>query len=252
MDDFVNKKFFSNDAVILEYARAVKNVGLWNSEKILIEKFIPKSAKILELGAGAGRVSFALKNLGYENLTITDFAPKMVEMAKFFFEESDENSAKNPRSRASFAVEDATNLSFPSETFDAAIFAFNGLQMIPKRARREKALSEIARILTKNGILIFSGHDQTAPARKQHWSAEKTRWENKTRDPELDDFGDYNHETPNGKMFIHAAVPAEIGKMLAAAKLKKILSKMRSEICQENAAVHEFSDDTRFWVCQKS
>ncbi len=76
MDDFVNKKFFSNDAVILEYARAVKNVGLWNSEKILIEKFIPKSAKILELGAGAGRVSFALKNLGYENLTITDFAPK--------------------------------------------------------------------------------------------------------------------------------------------------------------------------------
>ncbi len=248
MDDFVNKKFFSRDDVVLEYARATANIGLWESERLLIEKFVPRSAKILELGAGTGRVSLGLRKIGYADLTITDFAPPMIETAKFFFAE---NATTDP-AKIRFAVEDATALSFATNSFDAAIFAFNGLQMIPKRERRKTALREIARVLRLGGIFIFTGHDQTHRARQQYWREEQARWANGSRDKALDDFGDYNHATPRGTMFIHAAVPADVEHDLAEAGFATILSQLRSEICDESPAVREFSDDTRFWVCKKS
>lgn len=243
MDDSVNLAFFSHPATVLEYARAAANVGLWRSEQILIEKFIPAEAEILELGAGAGRVALALGKMNFRRLTVTDFAPPMVEIAQAIFEESG--------IPAQFAVEDATQLSFPRERFDAVIFAFNGLQMIPKIARRRQALREIARVLRPGGIFLFTGHDQTHASRQAHWAIERSRWESATRDPALDDFGDYNHATPQGAMFIHAAVPACVQADLENAGFRVLFSELRSRICEESADVHEFSDDTRFWVCQK-
>lgn len=244
MDDSVNLAFFSHPETVLEYARAAVNVGLWRSEQELIEKYIPRDAEILELGAGAGRVSLALGKMGFPKLTVTDFAPPMVEIAQAIFEEAELH--------AQFAVEDATQLSFPRERFDAVIFAFNGLQMIPKLERRRQALREIARVLRPGGIFIFTGHDQTHASRQAHWSAERARWENATRDPALDDFGDYNHATPQGAMFIHAAVPAQMRSELESAGFRILFSELRSRICEESAAVHDFSDDTRFWVVTKT
>lgn len=243
MDDSVNLAFFSHPETVLEYARAAANIGLWNSEKTLIEKFIPRNSEILELGAGAGRVSLALARNGFSYLTVTDFAPPMVEIAQAIFEDF--------HVPAKFAVEDATQLSFPQRNFDAAIFAFNGLQMIPKASRRRQAIGEIFRILRPGGIFIFTGHDQTHASRKTHWQAERERWKNETRDPALDDFGDYNHATPQGAMFIHAAVPAEMRHWLESAGFEILFSELRSRICEEPAEVHAFSDDTRFWVCRK-
>lgn len=248
MNDDVNRAFFSHPSVVLEYARAAANIGIWNSERELCEKFIARNAEILELGAGAGRVSLGLAKLGYARLTITDFAAPMIEIAKIIFADARDVPAGTD---LRFAVEDATKLSFPPESFDAAIFAFNGLQMIPKHTRRERAIAEIARVLRKGGIFIFTGHDRTHAARSAHWRRERESWENNTRDPELDDFGDYNHATPQGVMFIHAAEPAKIRAALQAAGFEILFSELRSRICSESAEVREFSDDTRFWVARK-
>lgn len=248
MDDAVNLAFFSQPEIVLDYARAAVNVGLWNSERALCEKFIARDAEILELGAGAGRVSLALAREGYSKITVTDFAPPMVEIAQTIFEDS--GVAKDAGLR--FAVEDATQLSFPGESFDAVIFAFNGLQMIPKQARREQAIREIFRVLRPDGIFIFTGHDQTHASRRDHWDAERSRWENNERDPALDDFGDYNHATPHGAMFIHAAVPEQMRKILEVSGFRIEFSELRSRFADEPPAVLDFSDDTRFWVIRKA
>ncbi len=248
MDDAVNRAFFSHPDTVLAYARAAANVGLWRSERGLCERFVPRDAEILELGAGAGRVSLGLAKLGYARLTVTDFAPPMVEIAEAVFAETPGVPAEV---RARFAVEDATALSFPAESFDAAIFAFNGLQMIPKRARRERAIREIARVLRPGGVFVFTGHDRTHASRRAHWTAERERWENGARDPALDDFGDYNHATPQGAMFIHAAEPEEIRSALEAAGFRVLFSELRSRMGDEPPEVREFSDDTRFWVAEK-
>ena len=243
MDDSVNLAYFSAPDVVMDYARAAVNVGLWDSEKILFEKFLPRPAKILELGCGAGRVAFGLSRLGYTALTATDFAPPMVEIAREI----------NLRERANicFDVADATKLSFPEKSFDAVVFAFNGFQMIPKKERRHQALREIFRVLRHDGIFIFTGHDRSVPARREHWENEQTRWENGSRDPALDDFGDWNHNTPSGKMFIHSADPVELRAELENIGFRILFTERRSRICTEPPAVLEFSDDTRFWVLRK-
>lgn len=248
MDDSVNLAFFSHPEIVLNYARAAVNVGLWDSERELCEKFLSRDAEILELGAGAGRVSLALARSGYRKLTVTDFAPPMVEIAQTIFEDA----ALPADTTVRFAVEDATRLSFPPESFDAAVFAFNGLQMIPKRSRREQAIREVSRVLRRGGIFIFTGHDQTHAARKAHWESERSRWQNNERDPQLDDFGDYNHATPHGAMFIHAALPEQMRESLERAGFRVEFSELRSRFSDEPPAVLEFSDDTRFWVARKS
>ena len=243
MDDSVNLAYFSNPDVVLAYARAAVNVGLWESERILFEKFIPKSAKLLELGCGAGRVAFGLSKLGFENLTATDFAPPMVEIAR----EINLRECKN----IDFEVADATALTFPENSFDAIVFAFNGLQMIPKQERRLQALKEIFRVLKPGGIFIFTGHDRTVSVRRKHWESERERWESRTQDPALDDFGDWNHTTPAGTMFIHSADPQEMRSRLESVGFETLFSDLRSRICAESPEVLDFSDDTRFWICRK-
>lgn len=247
MDNSVNLTFFSHPEIVLDYARAAINVGLWNSEKQLCKTFIARDAEILELGAGAGRVSLGLVREGYSKITVTDFAPPMVEIAQTIFEDA----AIPANASIRFAVEDATQISFPQNSFDAVIFAFNGLQMIPKQARRELAIREISRILRPGGVFIFTGHDQTHAARREHWDSERSRWENNERDPALDDFGDYNHATPQGAMFIHAAVPAQMRQTLEANGFEVEFSELRSRFATEPPAVLDFSDDTRFWVARK-
>lgn len=243
MDTCVNLAYFSHPNIVLEYARAAVNVGLWDSEKILFEKYIPHDAKLLELGCGAGRVAFGLAKRNYTNLTATDFAPPMIEMAREI----------NLRERADirFDVADATELAFSDATFDAVIFSFNGLQMIPQHSRRILALKEIFRVLTPGGICIFTGHDRSVPARQEHWKNEQAKWESNNQDPKLDDFGDWNHATDSGAMFIHSADPEELRRVIESVRFEVLFTSLRSEICSESELVREFSDDTRFWVLKK-
>ena len=42
------KNYFDNPLVVADYASAAENVGLWNSERIVFEKYIPKSSKIID------------------------------------------------------------------------------------------------------------------------------------------------------------------------------------------------------------
>lgn len=119
MDASFVKNYFENMRVVSDYARAVDSVGLWASEKMLIERYIPKTAKVLELGCGAGRIAIGMARLGYENIYASDFSTNMVDVAKQLAERDSLN--------VEFSVQDATAISLPDETFDVVIFGFNGL-----------------------------------------------------------------------------------------------------------------------------
>jgi SAM-dependent methyltransferase len=54
---------------------------------------------------------------------------------------------------------DACALPFGDRSFDAVIFAFNGLDMIAPEPARLTALSECERVLRPGGYLIFSSHN---------------------------------------------------------------------------------------------
>ncbi|MEE0835119.1 MAG: class I SAM-dependent methyltransferase, partial [Clostridia bacterium] len=73
-------------------------------------------------------------------LEATDFSAEMIKQAK----------SKPRSSRLNFSVQDATNLPYAAETFDAVIIS-NALHIMP---HPEKALSEIRRVLKREGLLI--------------------------------------------------------------------------------------------------
>lgn len=104
-----------------------------------IKKTLNRDMTVLELACGTGLVSERIAG-SVKMLEATDFSEDMIRKAK----------EKAHSCRLHFSVQDATNLPYAPETFDAVIIS-NALHVMPSP---DKALSEIARVLKSSGILI--------------------------------------------------------------------------------------------------
>lgn len=239
------RSHFESDAVVSNYMRSVKLVGLWESEKIVIQKFLrQKESKILELGCGAGRIGLNLIKNGYNKLILSDFSRNMIDAAKCM--------AADLQVSADCRVCDALNLSeFSDASFDCVIFGFNGLMQIPSRKNRLLALSEIFRILNADGIFIFTTHDRELTSNTAYWAEEKKLWERGLQDASLEEFGDRFYDSPEGKVFIHLPISSEIADDLNEVGFDLVFESLRSVLANENAEVREFSDDCVFRVAKK-
>lgn len=103
------------------------------------EPELNRSMNVLELACGTGQLSFPLasKTAHWE---ATDFSEQMIAKAK-----------KKPSSKKLyFSVQDATNLPYADNSFDAVMIA-NALHIMPEP---EKALREIYRVLKDRGTLF--------------------------------------------------------------------------------------------------
>ncbi len=236
---------FSLDVTIAEYEGYAREIGLWKSERVMLDKFVDKSAKILDLGCGTGRTTIALVENGWSNIIGVDLSERMIESASKISKERGLNIA--------FEAGDATDLRFAENEFDAVLFSFNGLMTIPQRKNRLNAMVEIHRVLKTGGIFIFTTHDRDLSPEpfKQQWIDEKIRWENGTQDKRLHDFGDIISEKNGRAIFVHIAAPDDIKKMFEETGFELVETKMRSEISEENEAVKGYSMDCRFWVVRK-
>lgn len=266
----VRADFNSLDCVV-HYTRAAHRLGLWESERGLIERWLPdRAAPLLEAGCGAGRATLGLWELGYRNLTAFDFAEELVEQAR---------ALANERGAAAirFAHADATKADLgkrlanatgappllaeresrdePAPTvseFAGVLFLFNGLMQIPLRRRRRKALRTLAAITALGAPLIFTTHDRAQPGELKKWEEETARWANGRQDPRLREFGDRYFAHDHGATFMHLPVREEILADLAATGWRHAFDAMRREIATESRAVKDFSDECRFWIARRA
>lgn len=242
---------FNDLTAVIHYTRAAHKVGLWASERILLERHFPdRTAPLLEAGCGAGRVTIGLWDLGYTDLTAFDFAKELVDQAISLAAERAATSVK-------FLHADATKLSachlLDDKRFAGAMFMFNGLMQIPLRRNRRRALRQLAAVCQPGAPLIFTTHDRDcSPSEKVLWRLEALRWEQGKQDPRIREFGDrYFEEEGTGRTFMHLPDRAEILADLAATGWTHDSDIMRRELAQESRAVRDFSDDCRFWVARK-
>ncbi|MBO5255233.1 MAG: class I SAM-dependent methyltransferase [Opitutales bacterium] len=243
MDAETVKEYFEKPQVVADYLRAAEEVGLWESERIVIEKYVPKTAKILELGCGAGRIARGLSAIGYENITATDFSKNMVKAASAL--------AKKYGDKTVCEFCDATNICFEDESFDAVIFGFNGLMQIPKEKNRINALSEIFRVLKSCGVFIFTTHDRNSKGNEAYWNMEFKQWVHGCQNPVLDEYGDIFYRGDHGNIFIHSPVEEEICRALDKVGFSALFRALRSDIAKESTAVEDFSDECIFRVVKK-
>lgn len=238
------KEYFRHSGVVDEYSDAVQNVGLWNSEKMIIENVFPyTNANLIEIGCGAGRIAIHMRKLGYSDILGLDISDTMIAAAR--------KNAKKFHVDIPFEVGDATNLRFEDDSFDGAIFGFNGLMQIPRRGNRFLAIKEILRILTPGSPFFFTTHDRDTPHRRWYWQKEKKRWAQGSQQKELIEFGDRCYETPQGMLFIHIPTRQSIIEDFTKAGFEHIFDAYRSEIADESIPTQEFSDECRFWVFRK-
>jgi len=232
MDPLEAARHWRHRDTALAYARAAAQVGLWESERLLAGRHLPREGRILELGCGAARVALGLWRDGWKEVVPTDLSPEMVGIAEGVLAEA--GCPFRP------LVADATDLPFGPASFDGAVFAFNGLMCIPGRERRARALAEIRRVLRPGSPLLLTAHDRLTGPNRAHWLAATA--------PPGGELGDRWHETDSGPVFIHASTEAECRGELEAAGFAVALSAMRSELAEEPPAVRAFSDDTRWFV----
>jgi len=240
---------FNGVPSVLYYARAAHFLGLWKSEQILFERFLPERATdIVEAGCGAGRVTLGLWRLGYRHLCAFDYAAELLDQARSLAREQGAEAI-------SFHPADATRVKLsqlgrePGRTFGAALFMFNGLMQIPGRRNRRSALRRLAGLCRPGAPLLFTSHDRLASREEAHlWEIEAAAWREGRQDPRLRDFGDRHFHDASGPVYIHIPDRAEILADLEATGWEPVFDAMRGQIAAENAAVFDFSDECRFWV----
>lgn len=120
----------------------------------LRESLNPESIHdVLEIGSGIGTVSAFLSKTYGMNVVGTDFDPKQIELARERYPEG---------SHLRFAVEDATDLSFPNESFDLVV-AHNVFHHLSKW---ENAFGEARRVLRPGGYLDWLDLEFSTPIRR--------------------------------------------------------------------------------------
>ncbi|MEO7347538.1 MAG: class I SAM-dependent methyltransferase [Opitutaceae bacterium] len=245
---------FDDLPAVLHYTRAAHSLGLWESERMLIERFFPdRAAPLLEAGCGAGRVTLGLWELGYRRIVAFDFARELLDQAISL---AAERHADTGLHAIRFLRADATALAkchlLNDTLFGGAIFAFNGLMQIPRRENRRTALRELLRVCAPGAPLLFTTHDRdSSPTERAMWSLEALRWIRGDQDPRLHEFGDRYFEDEAGRTFMHLPDRREVLSDLAATGWRHTFDAMRSDIARESRAVQDFSDECRFWVAKK-
>jgi SAM-dependent methyltransferase len=247
------RRDFNDPLSVVHYARAAHFLGLWESERVLVERFFPdRTVPLLEAGCGAGRVSIGLWHQGYRDLTAFDFAEEPLAQAR--------GLAQERGATVRFLCADATRLEAAepwgriragAPGFAGIIFAFNGLMQIPGREHRRTALAALRAVGRPGVRFLFTTHDRDASRMEQAlWRAEAARWARGDQDPRLLEFGDRYFEDDAGRTYMHLPDRAEVLADLAAAGWRHRFDALRREVAGESRAVRDFSDECRFWLAE--
>lgn len=105
----------------------------------------PVPDKILDVACGTGDFSIVAAKYGCKSVIGIDIAENMLEIARNKIRKA------NFEDKIAFKIADAENLPFNDESFQASIVAFG----IRNFNNLKKGLSEIYRVLTKNGKFII-------------------------------------------------------------------------------------------------
>jgi len=134
-----NKRFWDRYAKLYDWEIKRLSGKAYQKMYEYMSEVLTKKMVVLEVATGTGLIATNIACY-VSQIEAIDFSAKMIEVAQ----------KKGTNSNVKFSVEDATQLSFEDETFDAVIIA-NALHIMPNP---QLVLTNIKRVLKPNGILI--------------------------------------------------------------------------------------------------
>jgi tRNA (uracil-5-)-methyltransferase TRM9 len=120
------------------------------SEFLDFKRYLKNNFTVLDVGCGNGRLLNFLADYNIEYVGV-DASERLVKIAKKLADENINNSNLQYK----FIESSAIKLPFADNSFDV-VFAIASLYHVPSKKYRNQAVSEISRVLKKNGIFIMT------------------------------------------------------------------------------------------------
>lgn len=137
-------------AASLEIYRKRIDNGLRTWEITLVQHHFPACGRVLTVGCGAGRETFALEHLGY-NVVGVDISLPLLQIAR---------EVRSQRHHcSSFSLVDGETLPFADGVFDVVTLWAQMLDNMPFGSERIVMMREVRRVLRIGGIATYSVHD---------------------------------------------------------------------------------------------
>jgi len=137
-------------AAALEVYRERVDRGLRIWEATVVREHFPRAGRVLTIGCGAGRETFALSQLGYEASGV-DISPPLLQIAR--------EIGLQRGHRGSFELIDGETLPFGDGVFDVVTLWAQMLDNVPSRSGRLAVMREVRRVLAPGGLVTCSVHD---------------------------------------------------------------------------------------------
>lgn len=157
--------FYDHAGVVADYEQRVGE-GLTGAEEVVAARFLDEGARVLVVGCGTGRESFALAHRGMHVVGI-DIAAAAVAIARRHA--SDASPASDVRETGagsvSFAIASLARLEVASPPFDLVLIASDVLCGIPGRENRIAALTRARELVKPGGSVIMAVRSGRGPAR---------------------------------------------------------------------------------------
>jgi ubiquinone/menaquinone biosynthesis C-methylase UbiE len=132
-------------------------------ERHLFDTYLTPGMAILDLGVGGGRTTPYLSQKASRYVGV-DYSEEMIRLCRSKFPQIE------------FLVTNAADLSsFSDESFDAIVFAFNGLDYLSPEKQRWQCLRECERVLRQGGVFVFSSHNPRSIFVRPAWDRERLR-----------------------------------------------------------------------------
>nr|WP_243278106.1 class I SAM-dependent methyltransferase [Clostridium yunnanense] len=125
-----------------------KKLKVWEDEVV---SYFPAKASVLDIGCGMGREAFCLYDKGFK-ITAIDISENVIEPAKQFAIESKRD--------IEFLLTNGLDLPFKNNTFDVVIIWAQTFGLFYGEDNKIHILKECNRVLKRDGMLSFSGHDK--------------------------------------------------------------------------------------------
>lgn len=114
-----------------------------------LDRELPESGHVLDVGGGAGRYSVELAQQGYD-VTLVDLSSRQVELA------AEKASEHGITDSMTVQTGDVRDLDFASDTFDATLCLGGPLSHVLDVEERRQAVAELHRVTTSEGPVFIS------------------------------------------------------------------------------------------------